>query len=487
MKPAELPLTDFATEQFLAEAAVEARRRHAAIHIPQKFINTYSNNPAAFVHDCIVFPRDAAPTIYQSEILEEWPDRKRIALRGPHGLGKTALMAWSTLWGVLTAPDVKVPTTASSWRQLTKFLWPEIHKWARRLKWYMLGREPFSQYELQTLSLKLGPTREAFAVASNNSDLVEGAHADRVIYCYDEAKAIPVKTWDATEGAFASGDALALAVSTPGDSSGRFYEICSKKPGYADWWHRHVTLDEAIAAGRITQDWVDARRKQWGVDSPVFQARVLGEFPDQGDDSLIRLSWIEQAREQDFKPDPENKKMGVDVARFGSDDSVLMWADGDAVMGADIIHGQDTMTIAGRTKATKYPANIDTIGVGAGVYDRLQELGYDCYDVNVATSAINSEDYYNLRAEAYWNLREKFKDEEIDLSRLPQEVYDRLSGELTAIKYTYTSKGQIKIVPKETMKKELGWSPDLADALMLCYAVRRGGRLLMSDEQYVEE
>jgi hypothetical protein len=183
-------------------------------------------------------------------------------VRGPHGLGKTTLSSWVIVHFALTRDgrDWKCVTTASAWRQLAKFTWPEVHKWARRLRWDRVGRAPFSANELLTLNLKLS-TGEAFAVASDNPAYIEGAHADHLLYVFDESKAIPGGVFDAAEGAFsnAGGDtaaeAYALAISTPGEPQGRFYEIHKRQPGLEDWWTRHVTLEETIAAGRVSREW----------------------------------------------------------------------------------------------------------------------------------------------------------------------------------------------------------------------------------------
>jgi hypothetical protein len=391
-------------------------------------------------------------------------------LRGPHGLGKTALSALAILWFAVTRPiDTKIPTTASAWRQLEKFLWPEIRKWYRLCDWQKWADMGGMIPEMFNLKMKVGEGCEAFALASDQAALIEGAHGANLLYVFDESKSIPPDTWDAAEGAFASGDAYWLAVSTPGERGGRFFEIHRKAPGLEDWWTRHIKVEEAIEAGRINPDWVEARRKQWGEESPVFQARVLGEFPMQEEDALISLAWVTAAREQDFEPTGE-PNVGVDIARFGTDDSSMIGRQGDVVLGAETWHGNDTMQSTGKIKHQGFKANVDVIGVGAGVVDRLAELEFPVNGINVGESAIDKEHFKNLRAELYWNLRDKFKDGEIDLSRISQSVYDRMSGELTSIKYKYTSKGQIQIEAKKEMKKRLGRSPDLADALMLAFA-----------------
>ena len=437
----------------------------------------YKDDPVEFVERFFRFPEGEEIAPYQSEALKKLIDERRVSLRGPHGLGKTALAAWTILWFACTRPDdTKIPTTASAWRQLEKFLWPEIHKWYRYGKWEewqaMGGIKP----DMFLLKLKVGVACEAFALASDNEALIEGAHGTNLLYVFDESKAVPDKTWDAAEGAFATGDVYWLAISTPGDMSGRFYDIHHRAPGLEDWWPRHVTLEEAIEAGRISREWAEARARQWGEDSPVYQARVLGEFPEQAEDALISLKWLEEARLRELDPGEERAIAGLDVAYTGSDDSSLFIRQGPVVLSGEWWHGHELMATTGRAKKTGLHVNVDSIGVGAGVYSRLRELKHPASPVNVAEGAHDKENFLNRRAELYWGLRERFRDGDIDLSRLPQRVYDRLSGELTAIKFVYTSRGQIKIEPKDAMKKRLGHSPDLADGLMLSFApTRRSG------------
>ena len=146
------------------------------------------------------------------------------------GSASRAESAIAVLWFALTRDaagvDWKVVTTAGSWHQLTAYTWPEIHKWAGKLRWDKVrdGR-PFSRaHELQNINLKLSHGA-AFAAASANSALIEGAHADSLMFVYDEAKAIPAGTFDACEGAFSGAgeggtEAFALALSTPGAAAG---------------------------------------------------------------------------------------------------------------------------------------------------------------------------------------------------------------------------------------------------------------------------
>ena len=446
--PTALDVTARSQREILALALMEKRRR------------LWKTRPSVFVRDVL----QAEPTPYQAEILDAVLKYRRVAVRSPHGGGKTSVAAWLVLWAVANFEfDFKVITTASAWRQLARFTWPEIHKWYRQARWQLVGKKP----ELLALSIK-ADGGEAFAVASDKADLIEGAHATKLLYVLDESKAIPDAIWDAIEGAFAIGDCYALAISTPGNRSGRFYEIHRRARGFEDWWTRHIRLDEAIAARRVSPEWVAARKRQWGEDSPVYQARVLGEFPIQSDDALISLAWIEAARERELQP-IDDPVAGLDVARFGSDDSALLIRQGACVLSIEVWAGHDTMITTGKVKAAGVSVNVDIIGVGSGVYDRLREQNHPCQPVNVGEAASDGEHFANLRTEIYWHLRERFQNGEIDLTRISRSHYDRLSGELTAMKFKYTSAGKIALEAKDDMKKRLGYSPDLADALALAF------------------
>lgn len=447
----------------------------------------YKYDPAAFVWDCIEFKRSEGPTAYQNEILEELIPRKRIAARGPHGPGKTAVAAWITLWGILTADDVKVPTTASAWRQLTKFLWPEIHKWVGRLRWDKIGRAPFTRDELLALALKLGPTQEAFAVTSDNAALIEGAHAERIVYIFDEAKIIPDATWDAAEGAFAAAgsdtgaEAYALAISTPGEPVGRFYDIHARKPGYEDWWTRHIRLEEAIEAGRVSAEWAEQRRQQWGEGSAVYQNRVLGEFASAEEDGIIALAWIERANQRWLawadkgKPLPEQMTaVGVDVARSGEDKTVLALRYGDIITELRRYAKEDTMETTGRVKAVLSHggvAIVDVIGIGAGVVDRLREMKERVAAFNAGAGTDRKDcsgelGFSNMRSAAWWNLREMLADENGEIALPPD---DMLTGDLTAPKWRPMSGGRIQIESKESIKKRIGRSTDDGDAVVQAF------------------
>lgn len=480
-----------AVQIVLVDGAVKAQELKKQKEIEERFgefKETYFWDPVKFVLECIQWKPGKSPTKYQIEIIENIITNIRTSVRGPHGLGKTALVSWLIHWFALTRDglDWKIPTTASSWPQLSKFLWPEVHKWSRMLDWEKIGRPPYDERrELLMLKLRL-ETGEAFAIASDNSALIEGAHADRLFYIYDESKSIKDETFDASEGALVGAgsddeslEAFALSVSTPGEPVGRFYDIQSHKPGYEDWKTRAVKDYEVVEAGRVTKGWQDARKNQWGEDSAIFQNRVLGEFASSEADTVISMAWVERAvakwYETDWDdPELEFHSVGVDVARYGQDKTVLALRFGDHIKELREYARQDTMQTAGRVKGIldKYNKKasksvIDVIGMGAGVVDRLREQGYEKTIAFHSSEKTEKKDksgelgFRNLRSAAWWNLRELLQD---DLIAIPDN--DLLMGDLVTPKWKVTSNGKIQVEGKEDIRKRLSRSTDYADAVI---------------------
>ena len=452
----------------------------------------YHDHPAAFARECIDWRDSSGLTDYQAEILDAVPREKRVAVRGPHGLGKTTLLAILILWFCITRNmagyDWKVATTASAWRQLERYLWPEIRKWARRLRWDVVECSQWSERtELLTLNIKLD-TGQAFAVASDEPALIEGVHADSLLYVFDESKTIPAATFDAAEGAFSGAggvkadiEALAIAVSTPGEPVGRFFDISTKKAGLEDWWTRHVTVDEAIAAGRISREWADQRALQWGKTSAVYANRVLGEFHTSDTDGVIPLEWVEAAnvrwREWDEAGRPVQlgpHRLGVDVAREGADKTVLATLVGCIVTELRHFSQQATTATTGcvvgvlNTDPTM-TAVVDVIGVGGGVVDQLREQKRKVAAFNASEGTENTDKsgelrFINTRSAAWWGLREQLDPAYGATLALPP--LDSLTGDLTAPHWRVNSTGRIQVESKDDIRKRLGRSTDDGDAVI---------------------
>ena len=468
-----------------ADARSEIRQFVADLTPNQRFAVLYWDDPVGFARDCVAWADGEGLAPYQEAILASLAGNKRESARGPHGLGKTAVAALAIWWFILTreglARDWKIPTTASSWHQLEAYLWPEIHKWARRIRWDNVGRSaPQLDYELLRLNVKL-KHGAASAMASRDAELIEGAHADQMLFVFDEAKAIPALTFDAAEGAFSTGDVYALAISTPGDPAGRFYEIQSRRPGYEDWHVTHVTLQEALAAHRVSLKWVDQRRLQWGEDSSVFQNRVLGQFASAAEDAVIPLTWVEAANERWLSTAGgvglPFSCVGVDVARSGSDHTVLALRRQNTISELrEPTSKQDTMEttglVSGILNANGGYASVDVIGIGAGVVDRLRELQLPvlAFNASEGTTLLDSSGelgFVNKRSAAWWTMRELLDPANGGTIALPPD--DMLTGDLTAPKWKVTSGGRIQVESKDEIRKRIGRSTDHGDAVIQAF------------------
>jgi hypothetical protein len=477
-------------------APAELRPHLAALERRIQAQERYMYRPAAWARECIDWRGESGVTPYQGDTLDALAKYRRVAARGPHGLGKTGTAAWGVLWFAVTREaagiDWKIITTASAWRHLSVYLWPEIHKWARRIRWDVLGREPFNDLtELLMLNLKL-THGAASAVASNKAELIEGAHADSLFYLIDEAKVVPDATWDAIEGAFSGGrmdglpEAFALAISTPGPPTGRYYDIHRRAPGYEDWWVRHVTLDEAIAAGRISREWAEQRARQWGVDSAMYANRVLGEFHASDEDSVIPLAWVEAAVERwqawnlaGRQPVEGKRILSVDVARFGGDSTVFGPRHGPLIMELIVHNREDTMQTTARVQAAVGDGStitpvVDSMGVGGGVVDRLRETGVPVLAYTGAAKArTRTRDrewgFTNTRSAAYWRVRELLDPAFGAEVMLPPD--DLLLSDLTTPTWDVTTgvPPRIQVETKESVSARLGRSPDRGDVVAMAF------------------
>lgn len=433
------------------------------------------------------------PYPYQLEVMNKLMKYHRIAMYGPHGIGKTALMAWAVLYFMWAFPrNVKVITTASVWSQLSDYLWPEINLWGSQVAWSQWGL--LLRPERELLKLKIDIRGEAKLATARSpregrEKEVEGAHADRVLWIFDEAKIVADPVWDAAEGAMATGAGYILAGSTPGDTVGRFWQICTRKAGLEDWKVRHVTKEEALAEGVLTLEYVEARRNQWEENQPAdWHNRILGLFYESAPDALIPPHWVDLAnqRHDELKKSGELKKIehantafGGDIGEEGEDQSVLCKMTGDAVQWFRELSRAENPKVAATFAGWMHkdrgaPVAIDSIGVGSGVGSIMAKTEqFRVFRVKVSTKTkLRSRDgntFVNLRSALWYLLREALDPQGEVLLALPRN--DRLYQELTTPNWWFRSdvNSSIQVMNKENMKKKLKRSPDYAEALMFCW------------------
>jgi phage terminase large subunit len=427
------------------------------------------------------------PWSTQRTIMESVRDHPRVAVRSCHGAGKSHVAARIALWFLYSFFRSIVITTAPTGRQVQRILWQELRRAHTNARVALGGR-------LGMKDLQLDDGWFAFGFSTDEGDSFQGPHAEHVLFIGDEASGLDSGLWAAIDGILTSAHCRALFIGNPTNPASAFAAEAKNAatkslhisafdtPNFtafgitledirAGTWEAKITRPLPYPA-LVTPAWVADKWKRWGEASPLWLARVMGEFPEQGTDTLIPLAWVEAAQERELKPDGPHE-LGVDVARYGDDESVIAERRGPRVRVRLTTAKESTMETAGKviaalTDSGATQAKIDDIGVGGGVVDRLIELKKPAVGINVGEAAHDSDRFANLRAELWWNVRELAETGQLDLDPHDEE----LAAELTAIKFKYTSKGQIIIEPKEETKKRLKRSPDRADAVMLSFAKR---------------
>lgn len=411
----------------------------------------------------------ANPTEQQWEASKALVERRRVSIRSGHGTGKSAFMAWGVLWFIQCYFPCKIPCTAPTSHQLDDILWAEIAKWHNEYK----KRIPHLANEFSWSSEKFYMTdrpQESFAVARTSRpekpEALQGFHSDNILFLIDEASGVPEPVFQVAEGALSTDGAFVLMAANPTREDGYFHASHHKM---RDRWAA-LHWDGELSP-MVSKQYIDDMRKKYGVDSPIYQIRVKGNFATAAD-GVIPLYLCEAARNRQVKPFGE-LIWGLDVARFGDDSTALAKRKGNVQLEpTKEWFGKDTMQTAGLIKleydsALEKPVsiNVDVIGIGAGVVDRLKELGLPVRGVNVAESASVKDMYSRQRDELWFQGREWL--EALDCCLADD---DALIGELTTAKYQVLSTGKIKVEGKDEMKKRGIASPNRADAFLLTFA-----------------
>lgn len=438
------------------------------------FIETYRDNPVAFVKVVL----EAEPLPWQCELMDAVAKgTRRISVRAGHGVGKSTCCSWILLWHLCTRMPQKAVVTAPTAGQLFDALFSELKHWANKLPSSLRDNiEIYSDRIVQK-----GAPESSFISARTSSaerpEALAGIHSEHVLLIADEASAIPEAVFESAAGSMSGHAATTILIGNPTRNTGLFFRTHHQLK--SDWKTLHVScLDNPL----VSNDFVNQIKETYGEGSNAFRVRVLGEFALRDDDSLIAADLVDAAMSRDVALDPEADLIfGCDIARYGSDRSVICKRRGNVVIEMRHWSGEDLMGTVGRivheAKLDK-PAVIavDSIGLGGGVADRLRELKYNVVDVNVAESNALNQQAARLRDELWLSTKEWLETRAV---KLPKD--DDLRAELIGPTYAFTSNGKIKVESKSELKRRGMRSPDLADALCLTFAGQGavvGGRAL---------
>ena len=417
----------------------------------------------------------------QKDIARSVVSHRRTAVKSCHDVGKTALAARIGAWwlSVHKPGDAFLVTSAPTFAQVKALLWREINRVHGQ------GRLPGRVNQTEWL---FGNEIVGFGRSPPDTDptAFQGIHARYVLVVLDEACGIAKTLWDAADTLIANDDSRILVIGNPDDPATEFHEVC--KPG-SGWNVIRIAasmspnftgeaVPDWLSPLLVGKTWVEEKRRRWGEKSPLYISKVDGEFPEQSEDGLLSFKDLRAAVERSLPAEGDNE-LGVDVARFGGDATIIYHRMGPVARKVGELRQRDLMqTVAlvlrcvAKTGATR--VKIDDAGMGGGVTDRLKELRMEgAFDaqlvpVNVGEKATTTEDatkFMNLRAQLNWGLRELFHAGLIDIAD-----DDDLLAQASSIRYKFTSANRILIESKEDMKKRGLPSPDHWDALVLCFA-----------------
>jgi len=381
----------------------------------------------------------------------------------------TAFISWITKWWMFTRPMTRGVVTANTKNQLSTKTWRELSKWHT-----MALDKPLFDYQLtsfKSATVDNDWVMDAVPWSEHNSEAFAGLHADEVCVIFDEASKISDKIWEVVDGAFTT-RGLWVVCGNPTQKDGRFAQCFGK------FRNRWIRLSVDARDVRMTnKDRIRAMAEDWGVDSDYFKVRVRGLPPSASSLQLISESLVDGAINRRIErasiPRTMPLLMGIDVARQGDDESVFIFRRG-RIMYDEVVRLRipDTMQVASHAamwinRLQPDTVFVDATGLGAGVFDRLVQLGHGskCIEVHNGSQAQDEKVYENKRIENWVRVREWLK-----TGKLPEGCPD-LRDELVGPEFGFSRKtDRMKLESKEDMKARGLPSPNIADALTITFS-----------------
>lgn len=421
-----------------------------------------------------------------------------ISIASGHGTGKDFTLAGVNLWLLTCWKPATALVTGPNFSTIKSVLWKELRRFVREGRFF--GEDPgwLSRFfevmstRVESRSLAGEQFLEARSCQMTGGDdeqgeALAGRHNEYMILEVDEASAPPDGVFKPLEGAKTGRINIGFLIGNMTKHSGYFYRT-HYDPMLSPFWlclrwdAEESNLDEVTNGATQLKSAIEFYEKAYGRESNPFRVRIQGLPPTSQADVLIPWDWVQAAVGREIVQDGKPPLVyGVDVARGGDDKSVLLKRRGNVVESLREYSRIDTMQLVGwivREYADDKELGdvpvaifIDVIGLGAGVYDRLREMKYCAYAVNVANTAVKKDKFGRLRNELWWAVREKF---EAGTISIPDDK--ELTDELSTMKvHPPDSKGVMQVYSKAELKKQGYKSPNKADALCLTYAL--GDRL----------
>lgn len=466
----------------MSPTATLDRRRTADRARLLEAATTLAFDPVAFSRSVLGVDPWRVPEQILSDVAHP---RARVAVKACHASSKTHTSAQLVLWWAWRGG--LAVTTAPTWTQVEDVLWTEIHKLYQNARFPLGGELLRTEYR--------GPTGGvAMGISTDQGVRFQGFHG-RVLLVLDEATGIRPDIFEAAEGIAAGGDVRFLYLGNPTASGTPFAALFE---GSAPGVTLHTInafdtpnlqgldltallalpdheLDQNVRPYLVTRRWVRDRYLEWGEDSPLWQSRVLGEFPDQGEDALIARSLVALALRRTLDVPPATPFCaGLDVAGPGDDETALAIRQGGRVVAQHAWHEGDTGRLIGSIRQALEPYAdhlgafcVDATGIGWHLAGALKSLlpSLPVVPVNVGARSSAPHRFANLKAELYWLLREFFVQEAI------AGPFDATTqAQLASLRWHTNLRGLIEIEHKDQLRARGVPSPDRAEALVLAFA-----------------
>jgi len=440
-----------------------------------KKLREWKISPIQFVKECI----QVTPTKQQIELLHAIPKEKRFSVRSGHGTGKDAAASWLALWFLVTRPYSKVVVTAPTNRQLRDIFLSEISKWLRQslvadefkvLKDSIVNKEAPKEYWLRLISPSVRATKE------EQAETLAGLHGEHLFIIVDESSGVSDPTFVPLEGAITQPDNKVLLIGNMTKNKGYFYDTHFHPTLKNDWVRFHWDSRESTNVDPAMPEYF---ARKYGVDSDVYRIRVEGNPPTQDENTLIPLWAAEQCIGQEFEvAEDEPLYLSVDVARYGSDASIIMPRRGLKIEPWETFRKLNTIDLGGFINQTYQELDaagcaIDVIGVGAGVADWLEKHNLkNLYQVNVTWASSDITKYHRLRDELWCRVRDKcllgmYSFPDVKVNGENETLGQQLASELATVRYSFNAHGGYVIESKKDLKARGIASPNIADALGL--------------------
>lgn len=443
-------------------------------------LTRYRDDPVGFIRE-VLGETDPGPWSVQEEIAGSLVDSALVHVQSCNGAGKDWLSARLALWWVYARQGLCIVSGPTE-RQIRGVVFGELST-----SWTGTGDLPG---ELYSLALRVPGAGEAIGFASTSASSFTGWHDPNLLVILTEAQGLEDWVYEAALSCAVGSGSKILAVGNPLDPSGPFYNASRsgnwRRFTISAFDHPNLIEGREVIPGAVTKESCERIAATYGNESPQYMSRVLGRFPKASEHSLVSRDWLDAAAAREAKPtgDPV---VAVDPARLGGDSTILAVRRGSVVESLIEVPGGDTMQTTGRvirhvrdvgvrprkaavpfrepSRDARGKVIVDATGLGSGIADRLREQGFNVHEFVGARSPRDGNRFANLRAEAYWHLRD-----DLEAGRLTVPDDEGLFEELLAHRWEVNSSGKILIERKELIRGRLGRSPDRADALsMVCY------------------